>query len=296
MSSTPTDARQTVVLRPCAPYSLRDSLYGNAGGTRRRREGVWEIAVRVGERSQVARVLQRRDGDLEVDLARDAAEVVLDQVRHVLATDVDHTPFLRRFADDRLLGRAIRAKRGMRPARLATVGQSLVAAFAGQLVTSTEAANTHRTIVRRLDRGDDYPRRPPTVEEIAELPPAAVAAAGLTARRAASLVRVCRRVDVDALRGLTTAEASKRLQTERDIGPWTAAIVLTSGLGRWELGPAGDLGLIRLCERLNGGGATVADTQELLSPYGDWQALAGAHMLRLRTPGPKRKPPPRRRM
>jgi 3-methyladenine DNA glycosylase/8-oxoguanine DNA glycosylase len=285
-----------VRLSPRQPYSLADSLHGNAGCTRRRRDGIWEIAVRVGTDSHTVKVLQRRDGDLEVDLDRKDTEATLDQVRHVLATDVDHTPFVERFQDDRLIGRAIRAKRGLRPARFATVGQALVAAFAGQLVTTTEAQNTHRAIVRRLDRGGDYPRRPPTVEEVGELPPAAAAADGLSARRAASLIRVCRRIDVDSLRRLPTAEAAQRLQTERDVGPWTAAIVLTSGLGRWELGPTGDLGLIRLCERLNGGEATVSDTQALLEPYGEWQAIAGAHLLRLPSPGPKRKPSPRGRM
>lgn len=295
MNHAPNGTRRTVVLTPCPPYSLRDSLIGNGGGTRRRRGGVWEIAVRVGDGSHIARVAQRRDGDLQIDLGGGDPGATLDQVRHVLATDVDHTPFLERFADDRLIGRAIRARPGLRPIRFATVGQSLVAAFAGQLVTAAEAQNTHRAIVRRLDSGGQYPRRPPTAEEVAGLPPAAVAADGLTARRAASLVRACRRIDIDALRRLPTEEASTRLQAERDIGPWTAAIVLTSGLGRWELGPAGDLGLIRLCERLNGAEATVADTQALLAPYGEWQGLAGAHLLRLGRPGPKRKPPPRRR-
>jgi 3-methyladenine DNA glycosylase/8-oxoguanine DNA glycosylase len=297
LTAPPADGRRrSIVLSPRRPYSLAESLLGNAGGTRRRRGGVWEIALRVGDDRRVARVAQGGDGDLRVDLDEAGAEKTLDRLRHVLATDVDHTPFLERFQDDHVIGRAIRARRGMRPARLATVGQSLVAAFAGQLVTSTEARATHGAIVRRLAGPAGYPRRPPTLAEIAALPPAAVAADGLTARRAASLIRVCRRLDVDSLRRLPTIEVAARLQTERDLGPWSTAVVVTSGLGRWELGPVGDLGLMRLCERLNGRTATVEDTRELLAAYGEWQALAGAHLLRLGAPEPRRKPPPRWRM
>ena len=241
-------------------------------------------------------VAQRGDGVLEVDLPADHADEILIQLRHVLATGVDHTPFLRRFEDDALIGRSIRRRRGMRPARLATVGHALVAAFAGQLVTTAEAEATQRGIIRAIDRAPGGPRRPPTLSEVGALAPAVPAAAGLTARRAASLIRVSRRLDVDRLRSLATPDAERRLCAERDVGPWSAAIVLGGGLGRFDLGPVGDLGLIRLCERLQGGPADVADTRALLGRYGEWQALAGAHLLSLPRAGARRRPPPRRRM
>ena len=287
--------RRVVALQPCMPYSLSQSLYGTAGGTRRRRGAIWDICLRVGERDTMVSVHQLPDGVLEVEVDEDVASQALDGVRHVLATDVDHRPFLERFEDDRLIGRAVRSRRGVRPARFATVGHALLAAFAGQLVTDAEAQNTQRALIARLDRSGAYPRRPPLLTEIGALPPAAAAADGLSAQRAASLIRVSRRIRPSRLAALSTADASARLQTERDVGPWTAGIVLGEGLGRQDIGRVGDLGLVRLCERLNGRPATVQDTAELLEPYGEWQGLASAHLLRIAASGPRRRPPPRRR-
>ena len=52
----------------------------------------------------------------------------------MLALDDDHTEFLRRFADDPLLGRASKHLRGLRPVRTATVAQALLRAVCGQLI------------------------------------------------------------------------------------------------------------------------------------------------------------------
>ena len=288
--------RRVITLTPCTPYSLRQSIVGTAGRTRRRRGDIWDIAIRIDERSTVASVTQTPAGELEIHLASADSEAALAQLRHVLATDVDHRPFLERFRDDRLLGGALRTRPGLRPARYATLGQAMVAAFAGQLVTTAEAAATHRALVSRLHSSRGVLRRPPLLDEVAALPPAAAAADGLSARRAASLVRACRRLVPARLAELSTADAAARLQTERDIGPWTAGIVLGDGMGRTDIGRVGDLGLIRLCERLNGRAATADDTAALLQPYGEWQALASAHLLRLSSPRRRRKPSPRRRM
>jgi 3-methyladenine DNA glycosylase/8-oxoguanine DNA glycosylase len=51
------------------------------------------------------------------------------------------------------------------------------------------------------------------------------------------------------------------------------------GLGRYEHGLVGDLGLIKLCRRLLGREATAEDTAELLVPYGEWAGLASVYLL-----------------
>ena len=52
------------------------------------------------------------------------------------------------------------------------------------------------------------------------------------------------------------------------------------GLGRYDRGLVGDLGLIRLCGELLGRRAEAEDTAELLARYGEWAGLASLHLLR----------------
>ena len=56
--------------------------------------------------------------------------------------------------------------------------------------------------------------------------------------------------------------------------------VLPHGLGRYDRGLVGDLGLIRLCSALLGRRAEAADTAGLLERYGEWAGLASLHLLR----------------
>jgi 3-methyladenine DNA glycosylase/8-oxoguanine DNA glycosylase len=56
-------------------------------------------------------------------------------------------------------------------------------------------------------------------------------------------------------------------------------MVCLHGLGRYERGLVGDLGLIKLCSALSGRWADVDDTRELLEPYGEWAGLASAYLL-----------------
>jgi 3-methyladenine DNA glycosylase/8-oxoguanine DNA glycosylase len=73
--------------------------------------------------------------------------------------------------------------------------------------------------------------------------------------------------------------AVRRLIQERTLGPWSAGVVCLYGLGRFEPGLAGDLGLIKLCSRLLRRPATAEDTAELLEPYGEWAGLASIYLL-----------------
>ena len=63
------------------------------------------------------------------------------------------------------------------------------------------------------------------------------------------------------------------------IGPWTCGVVVLAGLGRWDHGLVGDLGLVKLMSALRGRWVEPAETAELLVPYGEWQGLAGAYLL-----------------
>jgi 3-methyladenine DNA glycosylase/8-oxoguanine DNA glycosylase len=56
-------------------------------------------------------------------------------------------------------------------------------------------------------------------------------------------------------------------------------VIGLEGVGCYEHGLVGDLGLIKLCTALLGRPAEPEDTAELLSRYAEWQGLASVYLL-----------------
>jgi AraC family transcriptional regulator of adaptative response / DNA-3-methyladenine glycosylase II len=267
-------------LRPCRPYSLADSA-GHPDLTRRYRGGVLDLALQTPHGPARIRVWQRHDGDLVARIAAPEATTALDALRFVLATDIDHTPFLRAAARDSLLARSVRRQAGLRPARLGSVTHALVRAVCGQLITAREAAQIERRLLARICAPVGDLRLPPEASDVACLSAAAAERAGLSPRRAAALVRVSRTLDLERLRGVPARSAVERLCAEPALGPWSAGVIAAKGLGSYAHGPVGDLGLIKLCSAVLGRPADAGDTARLLAGYGEWAGLAGAHLLSL---------------
>ena len=168
-------------LTPRGPFSLRLSCRRSVDG-RSFRDGLFSVLLAVNGRVERAIAAQRADGSMRV---RAETPEGLEQLRFVLAVDDDHSEFLRRFADDPLIGPATRHLRGLRPIRTATVAHALLRALAGQLITMQEA----RSIERRVTR---VAGTPPTAQAVALLAPAELQRLGLSARKATALVRICR--------------------------------------------------------------------------------------------------------
>jgi 3-methyladenine DNA glycosylase/8-oxoguanine DNA glycosylase len=266
-------------IEPRGPYSLVLSARLRSDPTRRLRDGVLTVALEAEGEPALARVRQRPDGSLAVAIDGAHPAAALDRLRFVLAADDDHTPFLRRFADDRLLGRVVRNLRGLRPLRTATVTHSLLKAVCGQLIQARAARTLESRLFRSLGTpcGDLF--LPPTRDTFGGLPPARLARDGLVARKANALVRLSREWDVERLRGVETPAAVARIERERGLGPWSAGVICLYGLGRYEHGLVGDLGLIKLCAALLGRRAEPEDTRRLLAPYDEWAGLASVYLL-----------------
>jgi 3-methyladenine DNA glycosylase/8-oxoguanine DNA glycosylase len=260
------------VVTPRGPYSLRLSARHGSDATRIVRNGVLTAAIG----AEQAQAWQRADGAVCI---RAASEEGLHRMRFILAVDDDHSEFLRRFADDPLVGRATRHLRGMRPLRTATVAHALLRALAGQLVTSHEARVTERRIVRAATPLLGELHGPPTAADLGGFAPAELRRLGLGARRAATLVRLCRGADLEKLKELPTEIVAKRLERERGLGPWSAGVICLQGLGRYERGLARDLGLIKLASELCGRRVEAEESDALLEPYGDWAGLASVYLL-----------------
>jgi 3-methyladenine DNA glycosylase/8-oxoguanine DNA glycosylase len=102
---------------------------------------------------------------------------------------------------------------------------------------------------------------------------------GLGMRRAATLVRLCRSVELERLRAQPSAAAADRLLRERGLGPWSVGVVFLEGLGRYDRGLVADLGLVKLLSAMRGRWVEGWETAELLEPYGEWAGLASVYLL-----------------
>ena len=245
-------------MRPRGPYSLRLSARGDS----------YRAGLPGGGRGEA---WQRPDGAVVLHAPDEAG---LQLLRFMLALEGDHTEFVRRFRVDPLLGRSLRELHGLRPLRVATVTQAVVRAVCGQLIESRRARALERAVLRAC--GDAGPTR----EAVAALGPAELRRLGLASARGATLVRLCRTIDLERLRRLPEDAVEARLLRERGIGPWSLGVIALEGLGSYRYGLVGDLGLIKLCSALRGRWVEGWETAELLAPYDEWAGLAGVYLLR----------------
>jgi 3-methyladenine DNA glycosylase/8-oxoguanine DNA glycosylase len=245
------------VVTPSGPYLLRLMS----------RSGAWQGALADGS---VATAWQRPDGRVVV---RAATGEGLARARFMLALHDDTSGFHRRFERDPLLGATARALVGYRPLRLATVTHAALRAVCGQLIEAGRAAAIERSILRRL--GSPVVTR----EALAQLSPSDLRRHGLATSRATTLVRLVRSLDLERLREHDTDVVLQRLGRERGIGPWSIGVIALEGLGRYDHGLVGDLGLIKLMASLQGRWVEAGETAELLAPYEEWQGLAGQFLM-----------------
>jgi 3-methyladenine DNA glycosylase/8-oxoguanine DNA glycosylase len=243
-------------LRARGPYSLRLTT----------RSEEWSASLPEG---RWARARQAPDGSI---LLGASCERAVDEARFMLAVDDDTTEFHRRFGRDPLLGGAVLTLRGMRPPRKATVAHATLKAICGQLIQSGQAREIERAVLRAC--GED----PPSREALARLAPAALVGCGLAAQRAATLTRLVRRIDLEALKA-SPDTAHARLGRERGVGPWSVGIISLYGLGRYDAGLVADLGLVKLLAARTGRWPDTEETRELVAPYAEWQGLASVFLL-----------------
>jgi 3-methyladenine DNA glycosylase/8-oxoguanine DNA glycosylase len=260
-------------LAPQGPYSLAFSARLASDATRTFRDGVFTAALG----GELVRAWQSPDGTVTVSAATDDG---VERLRWILALDDDHSDFLRAVRNDAMLGPASRALRGLRPVRVATVAQALLRAFCGQLIEAKRARRLEQTIIRRFCAPvADNLHTAPTTRDLAALAPSHLRALGLHTRRAAALVRLCRTIELERLHDVPTAVVATRLDRERGLGPWSIGVVCLEGLGRYDYGLVGDLGLVKLLRELRGREVELWETAELLEPYGEWKGLASMYML-----------------
>jgi 3-methyladenine DNA glycosylase/8-oxoguanine DNA glycosylase len=266
-----------LAVRPRGPYSLAFSARYSSDATRTFREGLFTAVLEVDGRPELARAWQATDGTVTI---RAESVATVDRVRWILALDDDHSDFLRAVRSDPMLGRASRALRGLRPVRVATVAQALLRAFCGQLIEAKRARRLEQTIIRTIcAEGPERLHVAPTTADLAALAPARLRALGLHSSRGASLVRLSRTIELERLHEVESGVVAARLGRERGLGPWSVGVVCLEGLGRYDYGLVGDLGLVKLLRTLRGRPVEGWETAELLEPYGEWAGIASMYLL-----------------
>jgi 3-methyladenine DNA glycosylase/8-oxoguanine DNA glycosylase len=266
-----------LAVTPRGPYSLALSARRSSDATRTFREGMLTQVLAVDDRVETARAWQSPGGSVTI---RADSVAAAERLRWLLALDDDHSGFLVAVRDDPLLGHASRQLRGLRPVRVATVAQALLRAFCGQLIEAKRARRLEQTIVRSLcAEGPGRLHVAPTGSDLGALPPSQLRRLGLHARRGAALVRLCRSLDLERLHDQPTEAIVRRLARERGLGPWSIGVVCLEGLGRYDHGLVGDLGLIKLLRAMRGREVDGAETAELLEPYGEWAGIASVYLL-----------------
>ena len=266
-----------LAVRPRGPYSLATSARLASDATRTFRDGIFTAVLAIDGRPQLAQAWQSIDGTVTI---RGETAEVSERLRWILALDDDHSDFLRFVRSDPLLGPASRALRGLRPVRVATVAQALLRAYCGQLIEAKRARRLEQKIIRSIcAAGPARLHVAPTTADLGALAPAELRALGLHERRGASLVRMCRTLELERLRDVSTDAVAQRLERERGLGPWSIGVVCLEGLGRYDYGLVGDLGLVKLLRALRGRPVEGWETAELLEPYGRWAGLASVYLL-----------------
>jgi 3-methyladenine DNA glycosylase/8-oxoguanine DNA glycosylase len=271
--------RFEATIDPVRPYSLALSARMKSDATRFLRHGVLTLAFEAGGSRSLARVGQRPDGLLEAEIESDDPAEALARLRFILAADDDHSEFLRRFRDDPLIGKAVRESAGMRPIRTATVTHALLKAVCGQLIQAKAARVLEAKLIRLVSPEHEGLRLPPRRETFQSLTRADLARHGLVSRKASALLRLTAELDLERLHGVSTPVAARRIERERGLGPWSAGVICLYGLGRFECGLVGDLGLVKLVSAQRGRWVEAEETRKLLEPYGEWAGLASVYLL-----------------
>ena len=249
--------------------------------------------VHVDDEPVILRIVQPAADRVVLEARSDhagAARRALERARFWTAVDDDLSEFHARFADDPLIGPAVREEPWRRPFRRATAWEGLAWAVCEQLIDDERARAIKREVVLRHGRVDDATglRDLPSAAQVAALTPAELEQCGLAPSRALSLIRAAGevasgRVDLDATDDAERLAGWRRLRAIPGIGPWTLSMLALHGQGVPDALPAGDfayrnlLGAVR--SGLPQGMVSEEEVVAFFERYAGWRGVAGWHLL-----------------
>jgi len=197
---------------------------------------------------------------LEVSLRGEGvrAKAVVEEaervVRRMLGADCKLRAFYSALGNDPFLADSIKAHRGMSLCGGPTLFETIVTSILAQQVNLRFAYSIYETLTRRYGERfavDGETRLAfPTPERLARVRIETLRGFKLSAAKAGTIHRMARafargELEERELEGLSDDEVIERLVAYKGIGRWTAETSLMRGLGRIDVFPAGDLGVVK---------------------------------------------------
>ena len=173
-------------------------------------------------------------------------------VVRMIGADVAVAPFLAVAAHDPVIGPLTDALPGLRLFRKSSVVEEVIVNILAQQISLPFAYQCKARLVAaygpRLTVGATTRYALPTPATLATITPEAVRPLLISRQKAAAMrafgeAVVSGALDLDALPGMSDAEATAALTAVRGIGPWTAHWTLGRTLGRGHIVPVGDVGV-----------------------------------------------------
>ena len=261
---------------------------GSGDGILRRRGATLMRLLHVGEEPVLVAVAQTAPQRVLFAARSDcetAAAAAIERMRFATGVDDDLRPFYERFADDPVIGKAVRSRPHVRIHRRADPWEALAWSITEQLIELERALVIQRRLVFRLGRRCPHSglRDMPTPAAVAALAPAelqsydlaAQARAGAPPRRAGD-----RRGPDRPRRPRRRLAAAARDPERRDVDARDALAVRPGPL---RPRPGGRPRLLKLVGRLTTGHpkarADEAEVRGFFERYGEWKGLAGTYLI-----------------
>ncbi len=198
----------------------------------------------------------RLDATLTGGAARSEAarRAALRVVEIGLGAALDVRPFYRSFEREPLLAAALRHSRGLRIAGTASLWEALVTAVLSQQVNLAFAYDIRRELAVAFGRRGRFSGQTyfafPEPSRLARETEASLRKFRLSRAKAGTLARLAGAfasgdLTEERIADLPDDEAISRLTAIKGVGRWTAEIALLRGLGRADVFPGADLGVVK---------------------------------------------------
>jgi DNA-3-methyladenine glycosylase II len=232
------------------------------------RRGVLVSVEQIGSPARAVLEITLQGPEAGSPAAREAARRLVE-VALGAATDIG--AFYRAHRSDPVLAAPIRDFRGLRIAGWPSLWEALLTAVLSQQVNLKFAYDIRRELAlsfgKRARFGGEVYTAFPLPEAISDETPRTLRRFRLSRAKAGAIHGLARAFTSGALSepelaGLSDEEAIARLTEIKGVGRWTAEIALLRGLGRTDIFPAGDLGVVKyLAQGLLGRRAKAAEGQ-----------------------------------
>lgn len=233
-------------------------------------------------------------GPLSVTLTGDAArgeaarQAALRVVAIGLGAALDVRPFYRAFRGDAILGEALRHSRGLRIAGAPSLWEALVTAVLAQQINLRFAYDIRRALAVAFGRRARFGKKTyfafPEPSRLARESEAALRKFRLSGSKAGAIARLAKafasgELSESQITNLSDEAAIERLTAVKGVGRWTAEIGLLRGLGRADVFPGADLGVVKyVAMQLLGHRARV--TEPLMRKFANrWRPYRGLALV-----------------